>query len=241
VNEKSDAPVGKGMSRAEYRAQFGLRGEMPYPEKLKNALQTALDIRKFEIELYWKRATYFWTFIAASFLAYGALWSKGDGVALHYGLQEIFAGLGFIFTVAWWYVNKGSRFWQKNWEAHVDLLENLVQGPMYKTLHFDLEEEKLLLGAKPYSVSKVNQLVVLFVGCVWVALLLDSAAHLSPSVHNFFHQHVGNRGFYTTASVLGVCAPIGFAFCIRCLGKSGCQSENADPESGLLLRPPAGM
>jgi hypothetical protein len=33
----------------------------------------ALDIRKFEIELYWKRATYFWTFIGATFAAYGAV------------------------------------------------------------------------------------------------------------------------------------------------------------------------
>ena len=36
-------------------------------EKRKKALKQVLDIRKFEIELYWKRATYFWTFIAAMF------------------------------------------------------------------------------------------------------------------------------------------------------------------------------
>src|SRR5258706_16354530 len=39
------------------------------------ALQHALDIRKFEIDLYWRRATYFWAFIAAAFAAYAAVQS----------------------------------------------------------------------------------------------------------------------------------------------------------------------
>jgi len=34
-------------------------------------LEKILDIRKFEIDLYWKRATYFWAFIAASLTGYG--------------------------------------------------------------------------------------------------------------------------------------------------------------------------
>lgn len=38
----------------------------------KEALKQAYEIRKFEIELYWKRATYFWTFLGASFVGYAA-------------------------------------------------------------------------------------------------------------------------------------------------------------------------
>jgi len=30
---------------------------------IKEAYNVALDIRKFEIDLYWKRATYFWGFL----------------------------------------------------------------------------------------------------------------------------------------------------------------------------------
>ena len=37
---------------------------------LEEALKIALDTRKFEIELYWKRASYFWLFIGAVFVAY---------------------------------------------------------------------------------------------------------------------------------------------------------------------------
>ena len=36
------------------------------PDLNEKALERALDIRKFEIDLYWKRTVYFWTFIAAT-------------------------------------------------------------------------------------------------------------------------------------------------------------------------------
>lgn len=37
------------------------------------ALQQALEMRKYEIEYYWKRATYFWTFIAATLAGFIAI------------------------------------------------------------------------------------------------------------------------------------------------------------------------
>jgi len=37
---------------------------------LAKTLEHALEVRKFEIELYWKRTTYFWAFIASSFAGY---------------------------------------------------------------------------------------------------------------------------------------------------------------------------
>ncbi|TQP38712.1 hypothetical protein FLM09_19635 [Vibrio cholerae] len=50
-----------------YRKKFGIGDpEVPYSQKNKLALDYALDIRKFEIELYWKRATYFWALIAVA-------------------------------------------------------------------------------------------------------------------------------------------------------------------------------
>ena len=39
-------------------------------DQMKEAIDVAFDIRKFEIDLYWKRAAYYWTFIAATFAAY---------------------------------------------------------------------------------------------------------------------------------------------------------------------------
>ena len=48
-------------SDEEYRSRF-----LNDRDCNNNALLQALDIRKYEIDHYWKRATYFWTFIAAT-------------------------------------------------------------------------------------------------------------------------------------------------------------------------------
>lgn len=37
---------------------------------LRYLYETARDVRKFEIELYWKRAAYFWAFVSVLFIGY---------------------------------------------------------------------------------------------------------------------------------------------------------------------------
>jgi surface polysaccharide O-acyltransferase-like enzyme len=92
------------MTKDEYKKEFD--GE----SKKEKALEYALDIRKFEIELYWKRATYFWTFIAAALAGYAVIQrisdehSKGE-------LSLLLVCLGVIFSLAWYLVNRGSKFW----------------------------------------------------------------------------------------------------------------------------------
>jgi hypothetical protein len=150
----------------EYRTEFG---ESKLRER---ALQYALDIRKFEIELYWKRATYFWTLIAATFGGYFALAAhEKTGPVLLFLLSCI----GLVLSIGWYLVNRGSKYWQSNWERHVDSLEDELMGPLYKTtisneqfawLHF--------WGGYPYSVSRVNQLISLFVVSVWFGLAISS-------------------------------------------------------------------
>ena len=56
------------IDETKYKNDFGIEPEDR--EKLKAALDQALDIRKFEIELYWKRTAYFWTLITAAFAGY---------------------------------------------------------------------------------------------------------------------------------------------------------------------------
>ncbi|EJL27031.1 hypothetical protein [Brevibacillus sp. BC25] len=105
-------------------------------EKQLEALKMALDIRKFEIDMYWKRATYFWTFIGASFAGYFVLINGNVNAAerLHWGHILIVSILGFLFSFSWFLVNRGSKFWQNNWERHVDYLEDDIMGPLYKTV-----------------------------------------------------------------------------------------------------------
>ncbi len=183
------------MTPAEYREAFA-----HYEEK---ALAQALDIRKFEIELYWKRATYFWTFIGATLAGFLAI--EASNFANKQDLAIILANLGFVFSFAWFCANKGSKFWQENWEKHVDLLEDGVTGPLYKVVisrNTELSRvEKIIdfmTGPSKISVSKINQLISLYVTLLWVMLFFYSLPELS------FDKPV--NVFYVSVSVLSLAA-----------------------------------
>ncbi|HCM1204905.1 TPA: hypothetical protein N2883_004581, partial [Vibrio parahaemolyticus] len=149
-------------SQSQYEADFLTE------ERNEKALNHALDIRKFEIELYWKRATYFWTFIGAIFAGFIAI--NASETVNKQDLSVVLSCLGVVFSFAWVCVNRGSKQWQENWEKHVDMLEDNVTGPLYKVV---LKRRKpsgvkdnlihLATGPSPISVSKVNQLISLYV------------------------------------------------------------------------------
>lgn len=98
----------------------------------KEALEHALDIRKFEIELYWKRAAYFWTFIGAAFAGFIAV--QASAADNKQDLSVMLSCIGMVFSFAWVCVNRGSKQWQENWEKHVDMLEDGITGPLYKVI-----------------------------------------------------------------------------------------------------------
>jgi hypothetical protein len=166
------------MSRIDddYRNAFGL-GTPSDPDKAKAALNLALDIRKFEISLYWQRAAYFWALIAAAFAGYFVILSAEKLVDNLY-LAYVVSCIGFIFSWAWFLVNTGSKYWQENWENHVDMLEDGVVGPLYKTiLHRPSTRnliERYAFGPQAISVSRVNLGVSLFTLCIWIALIWHS-------------------------------------------------------------------
>lgn len=161
----------------DYRDAF----QKPKGEK---ALEQALDIRKFEIGLYWQRAAYFWALIAAAFAGYFAILGAEHLDEKNY-LAYIVGCIGLLFTWAWFLVNRGSKYWQENWENHVDMLEDDVTGPLYKTvLHRPAQKnllEKYIIGPKAISVSKINQWVSSFTLCIWGVLVLHSLPELKLS------------------------------------------------------------
>ena len=77
-------------SQDEYNSEFS-------GAKKKNALTQVLDIRKFEIELYWKRATYFWTFIAAALAGFIAV--QASTSTNKHDLSVVISCLGIVFSV----------------------------------------------------------------------------------------------------------------------------------------------
>jgi len=64
----------------------------------------ALATRNFEIELFWKRSLFFWGFIASAFVGYATL------VKEHLALAVLIACFGFVCSVAWSLVNRGSKY-----------------------------------------------------------------------------------------------------------------------------------
>jgi len=155
------------------------------------ALKHALDIRKFEIDLYWKRATYYWAFMVSIFVGYTTVYAK-DSTSHNQDLMVAFSCLGVIFSFSWFLANKGSKQWQENWENHVDMLEDKVIGPLYKIVMKRPEPRtcsqclsNLFLGPGEYSVSKINQLISIVVFLFWCFLLLKSSGVVDFYFENF--------------------------------------------------------
>ena len=147
------------LTREEYFARL-----LADPRRAERAFEKAWAVRNFEIEMYWKRAMYFWAFITSAFVAYfglmsGAAARNATSARSH---PEIFlvVCLGFVLSFAWLLTNRGSKQWQRHWELHLELLEDEVTGPLYKTVHPE----------KTYSVSKINELVSAIVAFAWVLL-----------------------------------------------------------------------
>lgn len=128
-------------------------------EKILKAYDVAWSAKNFEIENYWRRATYFWAFQVASFAAYFGVFSSSF-YAKNTEVLYCVICIGFVTALAWALINNGSKSWQRNWENHVDMLEDLVTGPLYKTVS--------VKGT--FSVSKINEIVSYFITTIWLLL-----------------------------------------------------------------------
>ncbi|ANT48865.1 hypothetical protein [Mesorhizobium amorphae] len=123
------------------------------------ALNRSHEIRQFEIELYWKRATYFWLLQAAVFTALGLIWKDG-GKGIPHIIPVALASLGLLTCAAGWLSAQGSKFWQENWERHIDMLEDEFEGKLHKTVWVGR------MGVR-WSVSNINDRLTLFFGVFW--------------------------------------------------------------------------
>ena len=176
-----------------FRKMFGPDAPDRSDEKIVAALERAHDIRKFEIDLYWRRGLYFWGFNLAVFTSFGLLLGKMaerndiwvcGGIASDVILSTLLpalalALLGLSISVIWYFVHKGSKAWQQNWEHHIDLLEESVTGNLHK----------ITLGKRDdfYSVSRANGWAIRGIGFFWliaatylITLMTCPDAILSP-------------------------------------------------------------
>jgi len=146
----------------------------PQPtDRQKKRYDVSLDTRKFEIDLFWKRALFFWGFIASAFVGY-AVYSKDrpDCVAI----SLMLALFGLVCSFSWTLANRGSKYWQENWEAQVDHDEDAITGPLFKTPA--KRQDKGWFGAQEFSVSKLAVALSDYVTIVWIILVIRSLQDL---------------------------------------------------------------
>lgn len=146
----------------------GQQSVLSRKEQVEKLCQIALDTRKFEIELYWKRTTYYWAFIAADITAYILVYTRIDNDLQKYLIMGVLALCGIVFSAGWFLSNKGSKYWQENWEDHISMLVTKHIGPIF-TYH-RCPQEGFLEGA-PYSVSRTNQIISAFITLIWILSL----------------------------------------------------------------------
>lgn len=156
---------------SEYYRRLALPGNRGGPAH-KAALERAHDLRKFEIENYWKRSSYFWGF---QLVAFGALALSAEEGRFNPSIVLIVAVLGALAALTALLSAKGSKFWQENWEAHVDYLEAELEGRLHTTA---LVDERI-----SFSVSRVNErfLELLLVGWV-IAFVAAALAAVFPNL-----------------------------------------------------------
>jgi len=148
--------------------------------KLREAYDKAHDIRKFEIEMYWRRSAYLWTLQGAALAGLALILSTGtfNGDCLppasgaiedcHLDLVKLVVivaiwSFGTFTAYVWLLLLRGAKFWQNNWERHVDFLEDQISGALYKTYPVAKFEA-------PYSVSKLNELMAGFALLMWISI-----------------------------------------------------------------------
>ncbi len=167
-------PQYDAVEKDDYYSSFGPpRGRKPQPS-VQEALRIALDTRKFEISLYWTRSAYFWAFVSVGLAGFFALEGEPSNPARAW-MPAVIALLLLVFSAAWYVVARASKFWQENWELHVDYLAGKVGGPLFQTVANPAKRSwwKPLDGLA-VSVSRVNMILALVVtivsdGLLWYA------------------------------------------------------------------------
>lgn len=158
----------------------------PSEGKLTNydAYKISIETRNFEIDLYWKRSLFFWGFIATAFLGYGSLVLENEStIANTRSLALIVACFGFICSLCWSLVNRGSKYWQEHWEKQVTVFENDIGDVDLFRAEDKLDNSKSCwLGARKYSVSRIAIALSDFSVLIWLGLIVNH-------VMSFFPEH----------------------------------------------------
>lgn len=132
---------------------------------LKEAYDKAHLMRNFEIDLFWKRAGYCFTIMAALIALCGGLlssYSKGKNEEL-LDIILFISFIGVIFTMLSNFMISSGEYWKKNWELHISMLEPLFSGHIYST--------HLVSNRVRISITRLTLLFSLVMYACWASVI----------------------------------------------------------------------
>lgn len=148
-----------------------------------NLYKEILELRKFEIENFWKRTLFFWGTIAIVLAGY----FKAD---LNDKYLVFISFLGIIYNTIFSMSIRGSKFWQEHWETMAVVYENSLNFSLLKkgTSQIIDNKNKSSLITYPYrfSVSKLTMLLSDITVLLWVMFWLKDIYKLVKNKLIFF-------------------------------------------------------
>jgi hypothetical protein len=152
----------------------------------------SVQIRNLEIDLFWKRSLFFWGFISSAFIAYAAMRQSQ--------LRIVVACFGMVCSCAWTLVNRGSKYWQENWETKVERHE--PSGTLFAKEESRQSHKGWWLSGRKYSVSKLAIALSDYVFVLWVAIVIgETALPFAPSAEQPWLKQAGTRLFIAFSAI----------------------------------------
>jgi hypothetical protein len=145
-------------------------GEKLHDGAQRDRYTASIKAMQFELDLFWKRSFFFWGFIGAAFVAFASKQSSPP-------LQAAIASFGFVCSIVWTLVNRGSKYWYESWEKKVEETERTITGPLYANPKPEIEHFEWLQGRR-YSPSKLAIALSDYTALPWLGLLIEKSAVL---------------------------------------------------------------
>lgn len=174
------------------KPETSLKPPKPLEDDVLELYKIAVDTRKLELDLFWKRSGFFWGFLAVTLAGYFAVKDVPH-------IRLILSHVGVVASFTWWMVNRGSKYWHENWEAMVRLLEGNEPGLFGQTAHL---QEKGTFGAASYSVSRITIFFSAYMMWLFIGLALNELVLKYFKESKFLNQAAPLLLLITTATAM---------------------------------------
>lgn len=153
-----------------------------------------VDTRKFEIENFWKRATFFWGTLSILFAAY-------YGIKIESKFLAMLSLVGFVFSIVFSLSLRGSKYWQESWEYLCSMYEEQLNIRLFRWKAINtIEEDKIgdleLLKPRKISVSKLVMILSDFLSLIWLGFLIKDVLFLYKTKEILNQFKFTNYGLY---------------------------------------------